>query len=100
MFLKELLLRLNRTLWGQFLREICPFEKMTPKVGRNMTAIARKLLKSKSSTEMQLKTEAETRVGTLQRKVTTLQGEAKTLQDRAKSFDAEMKSKADAETRV
>jgi hypothetical protein len=44
--LKELLLRLNRTLWGQFLREICPFKKMTPKFGRNITAIARKLLKN------------------------------------------------------
>jgi hypothetical protein len=43
--LKELLLRLNRTLWGQFLREICHFKKMTPKVGRNITAIARKLLR-------------------------------------------------------
>jgi hypothetical protein len=55
------------------------------------------LLKSKSSTEMQLKTEAENRVGTLQRKVTTLQGEATNLLDRA---NAEMKSKAEAETRV
>jgi hypothetical protein len=45
MFLKELLLRLNRTLQGQFLREICPFKKMTPKIGRNITAIARKLLR-------------------------------------------------------
>jgi hypothetical protein len=31
MFLKELVLRLNRTLWGQFLREICHFKKTTPK---------------------------------------------------------------------
>jgi hypothetical protein len=44
MFLKELLLGLNRTLWGQFLREICPFKKMTPKVGRKITAITEKLL--------------------------------------------------------
>jgi hypothetical protein len=44
MFLKELLLRLNRTLWGQFLREIYPFKKMTPKVGRINTAITGKLL--------------------------------------------------------
>jgi hypothetical protein len=33
MFLKELVLRLNRTLWGQFLREICPFKKSDPKSG-------------------------------------------------------------------
>jgi hypothetical protein len=32
MFLKELVLRLNRTLWGQFLREIRPF-KNDPKIG-------------------------------------------------------------------
>jgi hypothetical protein len=31
--LKELVLRLNRTLWGQFLREICPRKKCTPKSG-------------------------------------------------------------------
>jgi hypothetical protein len=33
MFLKELVLRLNRTLWGQFFREICPFKKNDPKIG-------------------------------------------------------------------
>jgi hypothetical protein len=31
MFLKELVLRPNRTLWGQFLREIYPLKQMTPK---------------------------------------------------------------------
>jgi hypothetical protein len=30
MFLKELVLRLIRTLWGQFLREICSHTKCTP----------------------------------------------------------------------
>jgi hypothetical protein len=44
MFLKELVLRLNRTLWGQFLREICPFEKKDPKIGANIGAISGILL--------------------------------------------------------
>jgi hypothetical protein len=44
MFLKELVLRLNRTLWGQFLREICPFRKNDPKIGANIGAITGILL--------------------------------------------------------
>jgi hypothetical protein len=32
MFLKELVLGLNITLWGQFLREICPFKKIKIKL--------------------------------------------------------------------
>jgi hypothetical protein len=98
--LKELELWLKRGQNVSFLREICPRKKCTPNIGANIGAITGILLKSKLLTEMQLKTEAENRVGTLQRKVTTLQGEAMTLQDRAKSFDAEMNSKAEAETRV
>jgi hypothetical protein len=35
---------LNITLWGRFLREICPFKKMTPNNGCNITAITGKLL--------------------------------------------------------
>jgi hypothetical protein len=45
MFLKELVLRLNRTLWGQFLREICPLKKMTPKYNAASGIIAGELLK-------------------------------------------------------
>jgi hypothetical protein len=55
MFLKELLLRLNRTLWGQFLREICLFKKMTPKVGRNRKAV--KELNKLSFGQMQTRTQ-------------------------------------------
>jgi hypothetical protein len=44
MFLKELVLRLNRTLWGQFLREICPLKKMTPKYNAASGIIAGELL--------------------------------------------------------
>jgi hypothetical protein len=43
MFLKELVLRLKRTLWGQFLREICPL-KMTPKYNAASGIIAGELL--------------------------------------------------------
>jgi hypothetical protein len=42
--LKELVSWLSRSCWGQFLREICPQKKCTPKSGRYMTAIAWKLL--------------------------------------------------------
>jgi hypothetical protein len=42
--LKELVLRLNRSLWGQFLREICPFKKSDPKIGANIGAITGILL--------------------------------------------------------
>jgi hypothetical protein len=45
MFLKELESWLERGQIVQFLREICPRKKCTPKSGRNITAIARKLLK-------------------------------------------------------
>jgi hypothetical protein len=43
MFLKELVLRLKRTLWGQFLREIFPLKKK-PKSSTNMGAITGILL--------------------------------------------------------
>jgi hypothetical protein len=36
------------------LREICPFKKITPKVGRNITAIAGKLLRDISPSKMGL----------------------------------------------
>jgi hypothetical protein len=43
--LKELVLRLNISLWGQFLKEKRPFKKVTPKVGANIGAITRILLR-------------------------------------------------------
>jgi hypothetical protein len=49
MFLKELVLRLNRTLWGQFLREICPLRKTTPKYDAASGIIAGELLRVKIS---------------------------------------------------
>jgi hypothetical protein len=42
--LKELVLRLNRTLCGQFLREICPLKKMTPRYNAASGIIAGELL--------------------------------------------------------
>jgi hypothetical protein len=43
--LKELVLCLNRTLWGQFLREICPLKKMTTKYNAASGIIAGELLR-------------------------------------------------------
>jgi hypothetical protein len=42
--LKKVVLLLNRTLWGQFLREICPLKKMTPKYDAASGIIAGELL--------------------------------------------------------
>jgi hypothetical protein len=42
--LSGVVLCLNRTLWGQFLREKQPFKKVTPKVGANIGAITGILL--------------------------------------------------------
>jgi hypothetical protein len=42
--LKEVVLCLNRSLLGQFLREICPFQKRTPFSGRIYAAVAGVLL--------------------------------------------------------
>jgi hypothetical protein len=45
MLWKELELRLNRTLWGKFLMEICPLKKMAPKYNAASGIIAGELLK-------------------------------------------------------
>jgi hypothetical protein len=45
MFLKELVSCLNSTLLGQFLREICPFKKKTPKYNAASGTIAGILLR-------------------------------------------------------
>jgi hypothetical protein len=47
MFLKELELRLNRSLWGQFLREKRPFKKSDPKICANIGAVTGILLTAK-----------------------------------------------------
>jgi hypothetical protein len=38
MFLNRDSLCLNISLWGQFLREICPFKKNDPRIGANIGA--------------------------------------------------------------
>jgi hypothetical protein len=51
--LKELVSCLNRNLLGQFLREICPFKKMTPFLCRIYAALAGVLLiETKSLVEL------------------------------------------------
>jgi hypothetical protein len=45
MFLKEVVSCINRTLWGQFLREICSPKKCTPKIGAVNGTITGILLK-------------------------------------------------------
>jgi hypothetical protein len=49
MFLKKVVWWLKRGQYVPFLREICPFKKMTPKVGRYITAITGMLLRVKIS---------------------------------------------------